>query len=661
MCVLVLAFCDAGSVLAENNQNNVELPEQEIPDEGITEEPEEPEQSEHTHVYVETITKQPTESNKGEKTYTCECGDTYTEEIPALNLPGVRISKLQNVKNGVEIVWEEVEGAATYKLYRGTSETNSSTYVELATLDASVLSYVDTEVISGRSYYYNVMGYNGDTVSIEQSPVKIVYLGAPAIVGEKTASGIKLSWDAVNGADYYVIEKSVSGSDWEVVETTDKTTYSESSFALDNVYAYRVYTYWENEEYSSRSGYSDVFSVTWDMITAPEGFKVVNNGYTQLKLTWNKVAGAEGYQIYRSKTNKKGSFVKVATVEDTKYIDKKLKTDTKYYYKIRSYVGEQISEFTVVKYATPKVIKPTIKQIATATKNSITVSWNKSTGAHGYYVYRKQGDGTWKKIATIKDPATTSYKDKNAKGRYFYSLRAYKKVNGNTYTSFRTDAIEVSVLGKAILSSVEQKGTDCAVTVKWEKVSNATGYQVYKKIGKNGSWKLAKTTGKDARSYTCDIPQGTYTYWKVRAIRDIGDSRTNGSFSDSETYIFANPKFNYMASDRWSGSVDEVTLTIQNTSSATMRFYSENAMIIDPWDDELYWYLDLVNSNGEKINYCDVKAGQTRTLTFKVQGGNAEYYSSNELCVVFRFDGLKYLFITDAASTDPELYLITEE
>lgn len=37
----------------------------------------------HTHNYVETITKEPTCTETGEKTYTCDCGDSYTEVIPA--------------------------------------------------------------------------------------------------------------------------------------------------------------------------------------------------------------------------------------------------------------------------------------------------------------------------------------------------------------------------------------------------------------------------------------------------------------------------------------------------------------------------------------------------------------------------------------------------
>lgn len=37
----------------------------------------------HKHNYVATITKEPTCTETGEKTYTCDCGDSYTEEIPA--------------------------------------------------------------------------------------------------------------------------------------------------------------------------------------------------------------------------------------------------------------------------------------------------------------------------------------------------------------------------------------------------------------------------------------------------------------------------------------------------------------------------------------------------------------------------------------------------
>ena len=40
---------------------------------------------EHTHQYTEEITKQPTCSEEGEKTYTCSCEDSYTETVAKLS------------------------------------------------------------------------------------------------------------------------------------------------------------------------------------------------------------------------------------------------------------------------------------------------------------------------------------------------------------------------------------------------------------------------------------------------------------------------------------------------------------------------------------------------------------------------------------------------
>lgn len=42
------------------------------------------EDKDHTHEYTSVVTKEPTCTETGIKTFTCECGDSYTEEIPAL-------------------------------------------------------------------------------------------------------------------------------------------------------------------------------------------------------------------------------------------------------------------------------------------------------------------------------------------------------------------------------------------------------------------------------------------------------------------------------------------------------------------------------------------------------------------------------------------------
>ena len=62
----------------DNNGNSNNKPSK--PDNGgQTEKPQ------HKHSYSASVTKQPTCSSTGTRTYTCSCGDSYTESIPAVD------------------------------------------------------------------------------------------------------------------------------------------------------------------------------------------------------------------------------------------------------------------------------------------------------------------------------------------------------------------------------------------------------------------------------------------------------------------------------------------------------------------------------------------------------------------------------------------------
>ena len=64
---------------------------------------------------------------------------------------------------------------------------------------------------------------------------------------------------------------------------------------------------------------------------------------TALKLSWSKEPGAAGYVIYRASGDSK-PFAKVKTInsaDTTSWINKRLKTDKKYTYKLRSFGGVQ--------------------------------------------------------------------------------------------------------------------------------------------------------------------------------------------------------------------------------------------------------------------------------------------------------------------------------
>ena len=84
---------------------------------------------------------------------------------------------------------------------------------------------------------------------------------------------------------------------------------------------------------------------------------------------------------------------------------------------------------------------------------------------------------------------------------------------------------------KATLSSVTA-GKKTA-TVKWKKVSDATGYQVYRATAKNGTYKKVAAIKKNAtvKYVNKSLKSGKTYYYKVRAYKTANGITAYGNFS----------------------------------------------------------------------------------------------------------------------------------
>lgn len=85
---------------------------------------------------------------------------------------------------------------------------------------------------------------------------------------------------------------------------------------------------------------------------------------------------------------------------------------------------------------------------------------------------------------------------------------------------------------KVVITSVVNKKTKKAI-VKWAKAPKATGYEVYRKVGKSGSYKKVKTISKASTvSFTnSKLKKGKTYYYKVRAVNKTNGKTTYGAFS----------------------------------------------------------------------------------------------------------------------------------
>lgn len=179
-----------------------------------------------------------------------------------------------------------------------------------------------------------------------------------------------------------------------------------------------------------------------DELDATKLIQLVGKSSSRVSLSWKKVKGAEGYEIYRS-SSKNGPFTKIATVKKagtTSYTDKSLASGKTFYYKVRPYKKTQNKKITAAFCTAQKVKllkKPTVLVKGKSSARA-KVNWKEVAGATKYEVYRSSSkDGKYQKIATVKE--ATSFQDSNRKTNqsYYYKVRAIGNgVKGSTYSSY---------------------------------------------------------------------------------------------------------------------------------------------------------------------------------------------------------------------------------
>lgn len=178
-------------------------------------------------------------------------------------------------------------------------------------------------------------------------------------------------------------------------------------------------------------------------ITTPGLTAAVSAGYNSIKLSWAKLPGVTGYEIWRATTST-GTYSKITSLSaaTVTYTNTGLTTGRAYYYKIRGYykntaggiVSSNLS--TIAKGATPKLSTPALT--TTAGTDRIKLTWKAIPGAYGYKIYKKtSATGSFYLAKTVTGGTATTWTNSGLiTGRtYYYHMVAYRVVSGKTYYS----------------------------------------------------------------------------------------------------------------------------------------------------------------------------------------------------------------------------------
>ncbi len=156
----------------------------------------------------------------------------------------------------------------------------------------------------------------------------------------------------------------------------------------------------------------------------------------EIKLSWNKVSGAEKYEVYIKNGSK---WTKLTSTSKTSYTVKKdgkknnLKADKEYQFRVRAVVdGASGAYSSVLKVET--IPETTSKLTLKAGKKQLTASWSKVSGISGYEIQystsKKFTKKTTKTVSAKSSSKKTTIKKLKKGKKYYVRLRAYKTVDG---------------------------------------------------------------------------------------------------------------------------------------------------------------------------------------------------------------------------------------
>ena len=162
-----------------------------------------------------------------------------------------------------------------------------------------------------------------------------------------------------------------------------------------------------------------------------------------------------------------------------------------------------------------KAAKVGFTKVASASYDKLRLSWEPLSGVDGYQIYRATSkSGKYAKIATVKGASSATYTDtgRTCGTRYYYKLRACKKIGGKTVYS-KYSAILSAYAKPAKVKVTDAYAPDAATTsiaVSFTTVRGATDYEVQlNQIRKNG-----KETGFRSYTYNEEGNKRVFTTYK---------------------------------------------------------------------------------------------------------------------------------------------------
>lgn len=452
----------------------------------------------------------------------------YSDVFTTCTLPA-NISKISASARGtsVTISWNKVSKATDYIVehnvngaWKQVGTTSSLSYKVNGITQNGVNMF---RVKARRNYsgvYYNG-GYTYVNAEVTDIPSTVTGLRSTS----NTSTSNTITWNASKKAEGYEIYQWIGTTDsYKLIGTTTSTKFTNSKKSSGTMYRYKVRAFNTVDGQRIEGAYSSEFTTC--TLPANVSFSLCSTDVDSITLNWNKVSKATGYQV-EMYTN--GTWKTLSTLSGTSYTASGLSQNTAYRFRVRAiryynyinyYGGYTEKDITIRPANTPEGLSSSVN-----TSSSNTITWKSVNGVSGYSVYQWVGTSdSYKKLGDTAYPYYTN-SGKSSGTMYTYRVKAYYVSDNVMQYSKPAQVVTCTLPANVTVKTAKRSGSN--ISLAWDKVSKATGYEIYVKSG--SSWKKLTTTS--GKSYTAKNLSGTKTF-RIRAYRKYNGVNYYGAYTE---------------------------------------------------------------------------------------------------------------------------------
>ena len=398
------------------------------------------------HKYVDTVVK-PSYTAQGYTLHKCSvCGYSYKDnEMAKLTLAKVTGFKVKSKTNvSANLQWDKNTSASGYELQKY----DGSKWVTIKTFTSNTnTSFNVTGLKASTTYKFRLRAYKALTNANSYSEFTGLnvntrpYTTTGMKCSSKTNVSANLQWNKNRSADGYVLDK-YDGSKWVTIKTftsNTNTSFNVTGLKASKTFKFRLRAYKNFGSVKEYSAFTYLNVNTRPYTTT--GMKCSSKTNVSANLQWNKNRSADGYVLDKYDGSKWVTIKTFTSNANTSFNVTGLKASTTFKFRLRAYKNfgsaKEYSAFTYLNVNTRPYTTTGFK-MKSATKNAITLQWNKNISASGYCIEKWDGS-KWVQIKRYTSNANVTYTATGLKANtaYKFRIRAYKTIgNVNEYSAY---------------------------------------------------------------------------------------------------------------------------------------------------------------------------------------------------------------------------------